>query len=107
MVVIRNVTLVLFSAIVLSRAQSPPHSQAAPPPRPAPTPSLVFVAHNPDAMVGYKINPQLVHEMVDRLVIATTGQPDVGRAWASMISPNDSVGIKISAAGGELFTTHH
>jgi len=45
--------------------------------------------------------------MVDRLVLAATGQPDLGKAWGSLISPNDKIGIKISAAGGELFTTHH
>ena len=44
--------------------------------------------------------------MVDRLVIAVTGQPDVARAWGSLVSPNDKIGIKISAAGGQLFTTH-
>src|SRR5207247_5379264 len=32
---------------------------------------------------------------------------DVEKAWASLVSPNDRVGIKICAAGGELFTTHH
>src|ERR671937_824686 len=45
--------------------------------------------------------------MVNRLVLAVTGQSDVARAWASLVSPNDRVGIKICAAGGELFTTHH
>lgn len=45
--------------------------------------------------------------MVDRLVLAATGQPTVATAWASLVSPEDKVGIKISAAGGELFTTHH
>ena len=45
--------------------------------------------------------------MVNRLVLAATGQSDVGKAWGSLVSPNDRVGIKISAAGGELFTTHH
>ena len=44
--------------------------------------------------------------MVNRLVCAVTGQPDVASAWRSLIAPNDRVGIKISAAGGELFTTH-
>ena len=44
--------------------------------------------------------------MVNRLVLAVTAQPDLGRAWGSLVSPNDKVGIKISAAGGELFTTH-
>jgi uncharacterized protein (DUF362 family) len=45
--------------------------------------------------------------MVDRLVLAATGQPDLGKAWGSLVLPTDKVGIKISAAGGELFTTHH
>lgn len=45
--------------------------------------------------------------MVDRLVMAVTGQPSVAKAWASLVSPEDKIGIKISAAGGELFTTHH
>lgn len=44
--------------------------------------------------------------MVNRLVVAVTGQKDLARAWSSLISPNDKVGIKISAAGGGLFTTH-
>ena len=44
--------------------------------------------------------------MVDRLVIAVTGQPDVAAGWRSLVSPDDKVGIKICAAGGELFTTH-
>jgi uncharacterized protein (DUF362 family) len=65
------------------------------------------VAHNPDAIQHYKTNRTIVHAMVDRVVIAATGQPDVARAWASLVSPNDKIGIKISAAGGELFTTHH
>ena len=77
------------------------------PPRPTATPSLVFVAHDPDAIAQFKVNARVVHGMVDRLVTAVTGQPDVAHAWASLVSPNDTVGIKISAAGGELFTTHH
>jgi len=45
--------------------------------------------------------------MVNRLVLAVTGQHDVAQAWRSLVLPNDRIGIKISAAGGELFTTHH
>ncbi len=44
--------------------------------------------------------------MVDDLLLAVTHQPDVASAWRSLVSPQDKVGIKISAAGGELFTTH-
>jgi uncharacterized protein (DUF362 family) len=45
--------------------------------------------------------------MVDQLLLAVTAQPDTARAWNSLVAPNDKIGIKISAAGGELFTTHH
>jgi len=94
----RNVALVLFCAIASSFAEGR---------QPAPTPSIVYAVHDPAAIKDYKTNPRVVHEMVNRLVLAATGQPDVAKAWASLVSPNDRVGIKISAAGGELFTTHH
>ena len=63
--------------------------------------------HEPAAIEDYETNPRIVHAMVNRLVLAATGQPDIASAWGSLISPNDQIGIKISAAGGELFTTHH
>jgi uncharacterized protein (DUF362 family) len=94
----RNVALVFLCATYcqLVQAQSP-----------APTPSIVYEVHNPDAIKDYEANPRVVREMVNRLVLAVTGQSDVAKAWASLVSPNDRVGIKICAAGGELFTTHH
>jgi len=63
--------------------------------------------HDPAAIKDYETNPRIVHAMVNRLVLAATGQPDIATAWTSLVSPNDKIGIKISAAGGELFTTHH
>lgn len=93
---IRNVALVLLCAIAGASAQSP-----------APEKSVVYSAHDPNAITEYKTNSKVVRGMVDRLVMAATGQPDVGKAWGSLVAPNDKVGIKISAAGGDLFTTHH
>src|SRR5215472_10583046 len=93
----RKVALVFFRAISAAMGQLQ---------QPAPTPSVVYAVHNPDAIKDYEANPRVVHEMVNRLVVAVTGQSDVGKAWASLVSPNDRVGIKICAAGGELFTTH-
>ena len=95
---IRNVALLLFCAISPGLAQNQ---------QPAPTPSIVYAVSNPDSIKQYKTNPHIVREMVNRLVLAVTGQSDVAKAWASLVSPNDRVGIKICAAGGELFTTHH
>src|SRR6266446_1180413 len=95
----RNVALVLFCALI--------RSVLAQTPQPSPTPSNVYAVHDPASIKDYKTNPRVVHEMVNRLVLAATGQSDVAKAWASLVSPNDRIGIKISAAGGELFTTHH
>jgi uncharacterized protein (DUF362 family) len=67
----------------------------------------VYAVHDPDAIKDYETNPRIVHAMVNRLILAATGQPDIARAWGSLVSPNDEIGIKICAAGGELFTTHH
>jgi uncharacterized protein (DUF362 family) len=95
----RNVLLVLFCSITsVGLAQRP---------QPAPTSSIVYAVHDPSSIKDYKTNPRVVHDMVNRLVLAVTGQPDVAKAWASLVSANERVGIKISAAGGELFTTHH
>jgi uncharacterized protein (DUF362 family) len=94
----RNVALVFFCAIAFAFAQGP---------RPTPAPSIVYAVHDPDAIKDYEANPRVVRAMVDRLVLAATGQSEVAKAWASLVSPNDKIGIKISAAGGELFTTHH
>jgi Domain of unknown function (DUF362) len=64
------------------------------------------VAHNPEAINEFQVNSQVVHTMVNQLVLAVTGQSEVAKAWSTLVLPNDTVGIKISAAGGELFTTH-
>jgi len=69
-------------------------------------PSIVYSARDPAAIKDYRSDPAVVHAMVNRLVLAATGQPDLARAWGSLVSPNDKIGIKISAAGGEIFTTH-
>jgi hypothetical protein len=44
--------------------------------------------------------------MVNQLLLGVTRQPDIVSAWRALVAPNDRIGIKISAAGGELFTTH-
>src|SRR6202035_1288130 len=95
---LRNVVLILLCAIASGLAQTP---------QPTQTPSIVYSVHDPGSIKDYKTNPRIVHEMVTRLVLTATGQSEVGKAWGSLVSPNDRVGIKISAAGGELFTTHH
>jgi hypothetical protein len=94
---IRILALVFFSTAVPAFAESA---------RTLPDRSIVYSAHDPAAIKDYRADPVVVRAMVNRLVLAVTAQPDLARAWGSLVSPNDKIGIKISAAGGELFTTH-
>ena len=94
----RNVALVLLCVIYSVDAQAPPQASKS---------SVVYVAHNPEAIDHYETNSRIVRSMVDRVVMAVTNQPDVTKAWGSLVSPQDMVGIKISAEGGQLFTTHY
>src|ERR1700757_4294662 len=94
----RNVALVFLCAISSGLAQVQ---------QPAPTPSIVYAVHNPDSIKDYEANPRVVREMVNRLRPAVHRPPALGKGWGSLVSSSDRVGIKICAAGGELFTTHH
>ncbi|MEP7071265.1 MAG: DUF362 domain-containing protein [Verrucomicrobiota bacterium] len=82
-------------------------ASAQTPPLPAGQgPSVVYVAHDPLAIKRYETNDPVVRAMVNRLVMAVTNRADVTSAWRSLVTPQDRVGIKISAAGGRIFTTH-
>src|ERR1041385_5685587 len=96
---IRNVALLFFCTISCAGAQGMPP--------PVPARSVVYKVNDPDAIKNYETNSRVVRSMVNRLVLAIPGQPDSAKAWRSLVSPQDKVGIKICAAGGELFTTHH
>ena len=94
---IRILALVFFCGVASAFAQRAPS---------LPERSIVYSAHDPRAIKDYRTDPAVVRAMVNRLVLAVTGQPTLAKAWGSLVSPDDKIGIKICAAGGELFTTH-
>jgi len=94
---IRIIVFFFLGSIASALAQTP---------RPTATPSIVYTAHDPAAINHYRTDPVLARAMVDRLLLAVTHQSDVAKAWSSLVAPTDKIGIKICAAGGELFTTH-
>lgn len=55
---------------------------------------------------GRRVNPTVVRRMVDRLVLAATGKPDVASAWGSLVKKTDIVGIKVAASGGPVSGTN-
>jgi len=84
-----------------------PLSGAEPPPAPPiPTSATIYYAQDAQALTQFEENPTVTRRMVERLVIAVTGQPDVARAWRSLVTPADRVGIKVAASGGRYFGSH-
>lgn len=73
----------------------------------APPPSAtVFVAQDDLAITQFEEDATRTRRMVDALVVAVTRQPDVPRAWRSLVAPTDRIGIKVSTAGGRYFSSH-
>ena len=68
--------------------------------------STIFSADDSQALDQLEENPAVTRRMVDQLVLAVTQQPDVGKAWRSLVTPADRVGIKVCAAGGRYFASH-
>jgi hypothetical protein len=74
----------------------------------APLPlSPVILTENPEVVQRFAVNPEAVHEMVDRAVLKLTSAQEIGAAWKRLgITPQDVVGIKITTTGGPLLSTH-
>ncbi|MEI6071554.1 MAG: DUF362 domain-containing protein [Verrucomicrobiae bacterium] len=71
-----------------------------------PPAKIYYVADTAALTPAREVNPGVVRRMVDRLIMAATGQPDVARAWGSLVKTTDRVGIKVSAAGGAVSGTN-
>jgi hypothetical protein len=76
-------------------------------PATAETTSTVYFAHDEQAIDRLLENPERSRAMVNDLVMAVTGAAEITKAWRSLVSPADRVGIKITTAGGRSFSSHH
>ncbi len=73
----------------------------------APAPAKVYRAVDPAAVSPSRsVSSAIAKRMVDSVVLAVTGQPDVARAWGSLVKTSDTVGIKVAAAGGSVSGTN-
>src|SRR5207302_9947129 len=85
------------SCILPLRAGAPPTVEST---------STVFFAQDDQAIDGLVENVERSRAMVNSLVIAATGQSDLAKAWRTLVTPADRVGIKIATAGGHYFSSH-
>jgi Domain of unknown function (DUF362) len=106
----------LMGVRVAVQAQAAPDGLANPPPppvtaTPAPPPprtlSPVIWTENPDVVQRFNVNGPEARDMVNRSILKLTSASDIGTAWARLgITPQDTVGIKITTMGGPLLSTH-
>jgi uncharacterized protein (DUF362 family) len=77
---------------------------AAPDPSPV---GKVYRATDPASVPPSRgVNPAITRRMVDSLVLAVTGKPDIAQAWGSLVKASDTVGIKVAASGGAVSGTN-
>ncbi len=68
--------------------------------------STVFFAQDDQAIDRFSENAERSRAMVNALVIAATAQIDLAKAWRSLVTPADRVGIMVATAGGRTFSSH-
>ncbi len=68
--------------------------------------STVYWIQNPECLADNRPQGAAVSAMVHQIVQAATGQDTPKKAWTSLVSPKDRVGIKVSTIGGPGFSTH-
>lgn len=75
-------------------------------PPPPPARARVVLSEKPALLQRFQPNNPLIRSTVNRLILAYTRQRTVAEAWRTLVSPQDTVGIKISTAGGPILGTH-
>lgn len=66
----------------------------------ATTRSRVVIAHDPEATEAFKPQPEKIRQMVRLGITRLTGKSDETKAWQSLVSPKDLLGIKVFSSPG-------
>lgn len=89
----------LFLAVV-----SPRGAEVAPG-SPPPDHGSVLIVRDSQATVAFNSQPEIVRTMVDNGVTRFTGKSSLAAAWLSLVSTQDTVGIKVFSSPGALSGT--
>ncbi len=86
---------------------------SAPPPQPVSTAlsssQVFFISSQRVITPQMKVDSYLLREMLDKVICAVTHQPDVKKAWKSLVKvgkDGDRIGIKVATEPGVLGGTH-
>jgi uncharacterized protein (DUF362 family) len=73
---------------------------------PADAKSRVFMVENPALVSQFQVNESAAQDAFNRALMAYTGTSSVKDAWLSLVSPGDTVGLKIASSGGTVMGQH-
>lgn len=108
----RRVWVCLLVSVTAAAQAADPLPRREPDPAPSPAPaepssgSKIFYALLPASVEGGVVREGMVRRMVDSVVMATAGKTDVPSAWRTFVRPGDRVGLKVSAGGAPVSSTH-
>jgi len=72
-----------------------------------PAGSTVVITRDPGVHIRpHEVSKKIIRQMIDRGITRLTGVPDITRAWLTVCSPGETVGIKVNAMGGRSICTH-
>jgi uncharacterized protein (DUF362 family) len=95
-------SFVRLAALLLAAAAGAPAQDMPSLPRRAD----VFLAEYPGEARGGRFDAAVIRRMVDGMVMGATRQPDIASAWRVFVKQDDHVGIKVSASGAPVSSTH-
>ena len=72
---------------------------------PGVAPSRVVQATARDLVVGHKVHPTLLREMLQRLLTTITGERTEEAAWKAILKRDDIIGLKFNRSGQEVIGT--
>lgn len=97
--------LVAVLACIACASSAPPEEVPSAPVA-LPAGATVYFALLPASVEGGVVREPMVKRMVDSLVVAASGQAELGAAWRTFVRPQDRVGIKVSTSGAPVSSTH-
>ena len=91
----------------LANPPPPPPTNAPVAPPPPRTLSPVIWSEDPSVVQRFNVDGPRVRQMVNDELLKLTSASDLGTAWTRLgITPQDTVGIKITTMGGPLLSSH-
>lgn len=80
---------------------APPAASASASPR-----SGFVLVHHPAMINRFQANAREIKYALEKGILSWSGASSVAGAWASLVSPEDRIGIRINTSGGAITSTH-